>query len=232
MTSNAVSSAADLAAARADLFRLLAVGFLHPSPEFAQGLVDGAFQADLRACVTMLDWPAADAARAAARLDDATARLAAQDPDAVYHELAVEYSRLFIGPGTIVVSPYESIHLDGTPEMRALVMVSRSSKAVLAAYREAGLERGRESNEPPEHIATELEFMYFVCFREAAALAECDEAGSSAWETRRVAFLGEHLQAWLPGLCKTVADESRVPLYVDLAEILASTIKFEAGRAG
>jgi DMSO reductase family type II enzyme chaperone len=232
MTSNAAPSTVDLAAARAELFRLLAVGFLHPSPELASGLVDGAFQADLRACVTMLDWPVAEAERVAARLDDAKARLAARDPDAVYHELAVEYSRLFIGPGTIVVSPYESIHLDGSTEARPLVMVSRSSRAVLAAYREAGLERSRDGNEPPEHIATELEFMYFVCFREAAALAEEDETASSMWENRRVAFLSEHLQAWLPGLCRTVADESRVPFYVDLAETLASTIEVETGRSG
>jgi len=263
-----------IAAARADMYQLLATGFLHPDRELAAALADGSFAADAADTAEML----ADALE----LDDAAVRplLAASgalaavgfsgseaatgegsaaesglqteaETEALYHELAVEYARLFIGPPTPAVSPYETIHVDSEPDAPALLMVGPSARAVLAAYREAGVNMAEGTNEPPDHIATEFEFMHYLCVKEAAALQAGSgvEAGAEAsadgdaeaaidavdtdattWHQRQQTFIASHIAAWVPDFATMVESVSTHSFYPALASLARAFVLLETGQ--
>lgn len=190
---------AEVASLRADMYHLLSIGFLYPTRELAEGLIDGGFAADLtettKRLIETLSLSDATAAALYAPADELVTVDFGTDSESLYHALAVEYTRLFIGAPSPVVSPYESIHVDSEPDSPALLMVSPSAVAVQRAYREVGVDM-RSSAEPPDHIATELEFSYYLCCKEAFSWSEGDDAGAKEWRRLESVFATEHLAAW------------------------------------
>lgn len=241
-----------IAAARADMYQLLAAGFLHPDRELAAALADGSFAADVADTAEMLadalelEDPAArpllGAAGALAAAGFSPAEAVAGDgaptepgadtgaeTEALYHELAVEYARLFIGPPVPAVSPYETIHVDSEPDSPALLMVGPSARAALAAYREAGVNMAEGTNEPPDHVATEFEFMYYLCAKEVAALQAAD-ADAAAWHTRQETFISEHLAVWVPDFAVTIEADSANSFYSAIASLTRAFVLLETGQ--
>jgi len=213
------------------MYQLLAAGFLHPDRELAAGVADRGYALDVRdvaqglveslSATQAVDHPLVQAVSAFAAVEFAS------DTEALYHELAVEYARLFIGPPVPAVSPYETIHADSEPDAPALLMVGPSARAVLAAYREAGLNMAEGLNEPPDHIATEFEFMHYLCVKESAALqlGESDEA--HRWRSARSTFLREHPGAWGIDFANQVAASTTNEFYRAIATIAAAFLRLE-----
>ncbi len=129
-----------------------------------------------------------------------------EDPDR-RTRIAQAHSKLFIDPFKILTPPWAAYYLD--PEKRLLGPVSQYAAE---AYVEAGLAPGSRQTEPPDHVAHELEFMYYLAFRQA-------EGGDPAWEARAVRFWQEHLGRWLPRLAASVAENTEEDYYARLAEL-------------
>jgi len=216
------------------MYQLLAAGFLHPDRELARAIVEGIFAADVADTAEALTEElelAPDAARSllTSALALAEAGLTS-DAEALYHELAVEYARLFIGPPAPAVSPYESVHIDSEPGSTALLMVGPSARAVLAAYREAGVNMADGMNEPPDHIASEFEFMYYLSVKEAAALQAGESDEAATLRAHQVAFLAAHLVVWGPALADAVEADSTHVFYSRLSTLARSFLLLEAGH--
>ena len=84
-------------------------------------------------------------------------------------ELAVDHARLFVGPFGLKAPPYGSLYLDGDGKV-----MGNSTMRVIQIYEEEGLEIDAEFTELPDHVAVELEFMYYLAHR-AAREFEADE---------------------------------------------------------
>ena len=54
----------------------------------------------------------------------------------------------------------------------------------------------------PDHLSVELEFMHYLCFREAEAASEAD---ALSFQLAQADFAERHLTAWLPLLAGNVA---------------------------
>lgn len=131
------------------------------------------------------------------------------------------YSKLFIDPFKILTPPWAAYYLD--PEKQLLGPVSQYAAQ---AYVEAGLAPGGRQTEPPDHVAHELEFMYYLAFREA-------ESGDPAWQERSIRFWQEHLGHWLPPLAASVAEHTEEDYYARLAELtLAFSLAIDAALDG
>jgi len=52
----------------------------------------------------------------------------------------------------------------------------------------------------PDHLSVELEFMHFLCYREASA-----ESGAASYQLAQVDFAERHLVCWVPELAKSTA---------------------------
>ncbi|KAA3611864.1 MAG: hypothetical protein DWQ01_07195 [Planctomycetota bacterium] len=138
---------------------------------------------------------------------------AADEADRIKNDLdgaAIAHAKLFLGPFEIDAPPYASIYLD--PKQRLMGEVARF---VAEFYAEAGLEPGPGPRELPDHIALELEFMYFLAFQEAEA-----PPSNHAWFHRQRSFWLEHLGRWLPEFARKLISTDRHPFYVSLGRLL------------
>lgn len=139
--------------------------------------------------------------------------------------LAVEYTRLFVGPGRHI-PPYASAHLgDGTLRGRSTVWLERFFEA-------AGFDHGPDHRGLPDHVGAELEFMRALAAREAQALDLGDEAEAARMRTIQKTFLNHHLGAWLPVFCDKVREEARSALFRDTAALATQFVRSECAEFG
>ena len=60
----------------------------------------------------------------------------------------------------------------------------------------------------PDHLSVELEFMHFLCYREASA-----ESDAASYQLAQVDFSERHLMRWLPELAKGVRKAASDSIY-------------------
>lgn len=125
-------------------------------------------------------------------------------------ELEVGYTDLFINRlGGAPTPPYGSVYLD--PQA---TLMGESSQKVQAAYRDEGLSLDG-GGEPPDFIATELEFLYYLVDREGAALARGDVAEAARLTASQKRFFAELFFPWVMEFCDRLAEETMGhPLYL------------------
>ena len=140
-------------------------------------------------------------------------------------DLAVEYTRLFLGPGKHI-SPHESVHHQredgdwGTLWGAATVEVKKFIEA-------AGLEYESDYKGMPDHVSVEFEFMAALARREAQVWSEGDEVVARRCLDVQKKFLKEHLMKWIPDFCEKVIQQAELPFYYAVAELTRSFIEFE-----
>jgi TorA maturation chaperone TorD len=140
-------------------------------------------------------------------------------------DLAVEYTRLFLGPGKHV-SPHESVHHQredgqwGNLWGESTAEVKRFIEATGLDYKDAfkGL---------PDHISVELEFMQQLTLREEQAWKDEDTDKAVACRQVEKKFIEEHLIRWIPNFCDKVIQEAELPFYHAMAALTRSFIEFE-----
>lgn len=113
--------------------------------------------------------------------------------------LQVEFARLFVGPYKLPAPPYGSIYLEGEHKV-----MGDSTVDAWRRYRESGLSIAETFKDAPDHIAAELEFMYFLVFNEIEALQSARADKSCEHIDRQKSFLAEHLGAWAGSFCAKV----------------------------
>jgi len=139
-------------------------------------------------------------------------------------DLAVEYTRLFIGPGPRL-SPHESVHLEIDGYEGGLW----GTKTVeVKAFMEAtGLEIDDSFGGMPDHLAAELEFMQKLLQKEAEAWTKEDhQLGANILKIEK-RFYDEHLSQWVSKFCDKVIDATKHPFYKQFSEVTQGFIDFE-----
>ncbi len=138
-------------------------------------------------------------------------------------DLAVEYSRLFLGPGKHI-SPHESIYRGGEEECllwgEAAVQVKRFLEA-------SGFEYKSDYKGMPDHISVEFEFMQEVSGQEALAWEKNDE--NKALSCRKIGeqFIEEHLALWVPLFCEKIIKDAELSFYGELAKVTQYFVEIE-----
>ncbi len=133
---------------------------------------------------------------------------------AVVTQLAVEYASLFLNVGQHHIAPYESIYTSGER-----LLMQRARDEVFALYRNEGLARDIKVNEPEDHIATELEFMSYLCQKAMQSVEKIDWKTALRYLEKQGGFLEEHLLAWIPAFCKELARTARPGFYRGMAQL-------------
>ena len=137
--------------------------------------------------------------------------------------LGEEYMRVFQhSPGGTPCLPYESVYVDPGRQAAGWVMVLLQQE-----YAAAGLAVSPAMNEPPDHVAVELEFMAFLCGQEAEAWGREAMTDSARALERQAAFLRRHLGLWFPELAQRVATADGQGLYSVVAETAKAFISHD-----
>jgi TorA maturation chaperone TorD len=139
--------------------------------------------------------------------------------------LAIEYTRLFVGPGKHI-SPHESVHhqKDGVQSGQLWGELTGQVKNIIES---AGLEYKSEYTGLPDHISVELEFMQQVIQREAQAWEADDDETARLCLKNEKNFVDQHLSGWIPAFCKKVNAAAEMPFYREMARLTRSFIEFE-----
>jgi len=215
------------------LYEMLALSFAYPQERLADAVVSGEYANALLELVSINDI----ADEVAAELDESYSRREAHLPlrsgytdmsvEKVEEALVAEYARMFIGAPTAVVPPYESAWIDfeddyGEPDADVVQMVDNPDRAAAAAqwYRSCGLRIPEESDEPLDHIATELEFLQYLCGVMAGVMEPSGEAviTAEAYE----GFRAEHILGWARRFAHGVMLKTHEPFYRMAAAILVA----------
>ena len=145
--------------------------------------------------------------------------------DDLLEELAVEYTRLFIGPGKHI-SPHESVHHkrdDGDWGQ----LWGKSTVEVRKFIEASGLEYTPEYRGMPDHISVELEFMQQAAKMESQALEDNDNEGLLYCLKMEKRFIEEHLLKWVPGFCDRIISDAEMSFYREMARVTKHFMEFE-----
>ncbi len=218
---------ADICARRAAVYQALALGFGEPTAAYLDALVSGELVEGLREAVAWLGDDAALYEPALAALSRAGAA-AERSSAAALRSLAVEYARLFTGPGHPAVMCYASQYLD-VGEHRPARLNGAAAAYAAAAYQAAGVAPVEAPRELPDHVTIELEFLFHLCCREEEAWA-CDDADAAhGLRCSLDSFLREHAERFLTGFAAAVRAASAADLYRALADLLDAHLVAELG---
>jgi TorA maturation chaperone TorD len=132
--------------------------------------------------------------------------------------LAIDFSRLFLGPYKLLAAPYGSVYLED-----GRCVMGESTVEVRNWYRKEGLDVVLK--EVPDHIAVELEFMYFLIFKETEAIRNSDPEGVANYLKKQMSFLQDHLGRWVPEFAGNVEANAQTQFYKNLARLTRSFIK-------
>lgn len=120
-------------------------------------------------------------------------------------DLEVAYTALFINRlGGVPAPPYGSVYLDGDGQL-----MGASSRNVAAWYTQEGLQLDT-AGEPPDHLPTELEFLYYLIDQEGQALGRRDVLVAREWTAKQAAFGSAHLFAWVPQFAERLLADAEV----------------------
>ena len=127
--------------------------------------------------------------------------------------LKLDYSRLFVGPYQLLAPPYGSVYMES-----GNTVMGSSTLDAANLYRDAGLDISGNFKQPPDHIAVELEFMYYLIFKGLKAVENSDMDVASDYMKQQKVFLQRHLGVWLPEFVNRVEKEAETGFYRNLAK--------------
>jgi len=196
-------------ALRMEAFRLLSDCYFLPDPGLSKKLED------LELKMAKVCEPAAEWVRNMREEFEAVANL---------EPLKVDFSKLFAGPYKLFAAPYGSVYLDSERKI-----MGDSTLDVKNRYREAGLDTAKNFKDAPDHISAELEFMYYLIFKEIEAFSKADIETGIDFIQKQKSFLEDHLMAWVPEFANSIIESAENPFYMNLAKTTATFLKENYG---
>ncbi len=191
---------------RGDCYKLLSACFYLPKKEIY--LEEKVFEA----LTLLLNTLCPDAAIFSAAMEETIQKYSNED-------LAVEYARLFVGPFELKAPPYGSVYLDGGRRV-----MGDSTIEVVRIYEKAGMVMDKDFKELPDHIAVELEFMYYLIYKEMEALEKSEKDKALAFGEIRNHFFNRFLSPWIPPFCEKIKEKTDNHFYIALADCLSTFV--------
>lgn len=139
----------------------------------------------------------------------------------LYNHLDECYVRLFVNNREGITAPlYQSCY-----EFENAPMMGESAVKMNKRFKSKGLSLAEDMNEPPDHLAIELEYLYFLL--ENGWTNKDNELAQEA-----VAFAGELMLPWVIQLRNQLNNETICSFYPLSASLLVAILSFIAGFAG
>ena len=125
--------------------------------------------------------------------------------------LKTDYAQLFVGPFKLLAPPYGSFYLeDGR-------IMGESTIDVRNWYEKEGLDV--VIKDAPDHIAMELEFMYYLIARQTQTTNKGNLQDIQLYQQKQKSFLYVHLARWLPEFAGKVQKNAQTEFYKKLARL-------------
>jgi TorA maturation chaperone TorD len=191
---------------RGDCFRLLAACFYPPEKNLLleEEVLDNLLRLFRAVCPEAVPYA------------ESMARTLSQAADV---ELAVAHAKLFVGPFELQAPPYGSLYLESRKRL-----MGDSTMEVLEMYQRAGLGLSGDFLDAPDHIAAELEFMYFLIAKELQAIRKGDRNEAFRYLKIQQEFNDKYLRPWIEPFVDRITTASEHEFYALLAKSLSTFI--------
>jgi TorA maturation chaperone TorD len=156
----------------------------------------------------------AQADRFFAELEDHT------PPTVELDSLRIDFTRLFVGPFKLLAPPYGSFYLENNRIM------GDSTIDIRKLYENEGLDI--VIKDIPDHIAMELEFMYYLVAKQIQATDCKNFSDIQLYRQKQKSFLHSHLTMWLPEFVENVKRNAHTEFYKDLAQCTEMFVRKDA----
>lgn len=215
----------ELAQTRSEVYKILAQCFSEPSKEIVKDLRGTSLTSSLKDFLEKIDLENPNFNEGNNDLETYIKKNEDLALDDLHLNLRIEDARLFIGPRRLPSPPYESVY-----RTEGRLVMGESTVEVKKMYEKAGLQIVEQYTDLPDHIALELEFMYFLCVEEANAWKKDDKPTALKHLEMQKEFLDEHLMRWVPKFCDSVVNAAKLEFYRGLAKIAKEFIVSEQDR--
>ncbi|MCC6531632.1 MAG: molecular chaperone TorD family protein [Burkholderiales bacterium] len=122
--------------------------------------------------------------------------------------------------------PYEAEY-----DQANLFQKTQTLADIAGFYRAFGLETAPVLHERADHASVELEFMHFLCLKEAHAVERGESCARIAQcRAAQARFVERHLGTWAPGFARRLRAVAGTGLYAALARLLEAFLTAEAKR--
>jgi TorA maturation chaperone TorD len=130
----------------------------------------------------------------------------------MYEAIALDYTRLFLGPDHVLAPPWESVHRNPLH-----LTFQQETLGVRAWYRRFGLVLQRKENEPDDHLGLELAFLAHLAGKAIEAYKVVDDDGLIQVLRAQGDFLTAHPLRWVKSWCSQVLDQAGTDFYRGVA---------------
>ncbi|NMA69831.1 MAG: molecular chaperone TorD family protein [Desulfitobacterium sp.] len=202
-----------------DFYQLLSISLRLPDNDLAKGMLDGSYGQDAVNILEELHCNEEEIAQVKKLFEQL-----ATDKDKVTPyliEMRREYTRLFDDPKKPALGIYETVFLHNPEEEKEGVMLFMSPAALDAerCYKEAGVGLVKETAEPADHMATELEFMMYLYGKKGQALQKGNEEELDLLKKQINEFKELHLHKWALDFFKKLQSEAKLLPYQGIAQL-------------
>jgi TorA maturation chaperone TorD len=212
-------------------WRTLAMAFNEPTQQWVEALLHGTVTADLSEATGCLGSERERFAGALDMIGDFVTEQEVRDIQDVLGDLKMEHARVFFGAASsLKAPPYESAYVEQDGEGAGTVK-GPATFAVQEFYGRHGVQPPASLQVLPDHIAIELECMYFLSSREREAWEKGEVGTAEALRRAQLRFVEEHLARWVPDFCRRMQNAARSNLCFALAGILREFLAVETRTA-
>ena len=99
-----------------------------------------------------------------------------------------------------------------------------STMEVIKIYKEAGLSIDDNFKELPDHVAVELEFMYYLIYQEVEALEKFQLNKATTFKETQELFLNRFLKPWISRFCAKIKESTDNEFYDALANCVLAFV--------
>lgn len=126
--------------------------------------------------------------------------------------LKVEFTRLFIGPYSLPTPPYGSVYIENERKV-----MGDSTMDAQKRYQHFGLDIPANFKDVPDHITVELEFIFFLIFKEIVHIQSNEPEHAQELLFHQKSFHTDHLNIWIPIFTDCVIEHACIEFYRNLA---------------
>lgn len=197
-------------ALRSCLSRLLASALSYPTEEKFESL---------RQCLRVCEELSEDIPRRIAAKIELFAASIEQGRREAYED---EYLRVFSHVCAADCNPCETAYTS-----KHIFQASQKMANITGFYQAFGLQADRER---PDHIAVEMEFLSFLCYRESIERSKSSVVELRSLRRAQRVFLERHLGKWVGTFCQLMKRKAAKGPMFHLACLLDEVVKSEAAR--
>jgi DMSO reductase family type II enzyme chaperone len=199
------------------IYLLFSNAFLYPEEELFAKIQDRSIIKDLQAYAGGLD--------SSAQTDffKTIENLRSSLEGFTLEQLQAEYIRIFGHTISKECPPYET-------EYGGMHIYQRTHELgdIAGFYKAFGVEVSDTIRERMDHISTQLEFMYFLTYKEAYAQEHYTKDKTEICREAQRKFLKEHLGRWSPLFLELLVQKAESGFYKELAHLTGYFLDFEA----